>query len=106
MTGKIRNAFARYASPCEIERNGEKIAVRAFVQAITKEIWDEPFSVGVLGAVDERIWRYLGEADVPVYEGDAVHFGGEIYRVRRAAAVMAGDEVTHQWAVLAKEVDA
>lgn len=105
MTEKINHAFSRYGALCEIERGGKKIAVRAFVQPITRETWDEPFSVGVLGAVDERIWRYLGAAETPVYEGDAVHFGGEIYRVRRAAAVTAGNEVTHHWAVLTKEVE-
>ena len=106
MTEKIKTAFLRYAPQCEIERENEKIAVRAFIQPITKETWDEPFSVGVLGAVDERIWRYLGQAEVEIREGDKVRLGGECYRVRRAAAVMAGDKVTHHWAVVTKEVEA
>ncbi len=105
MTEMIKEAFARFGTPCEIEHGGERIAVRAFLQPVTRETWDEPFSVGELGAVDERIWRYLGEADVPVCMGDRVRCGSECYRVRRAAAVTAGGEVTHHWAVLAKEAE-
>ena len=99
----IESTFERFGAPCEIVRGEEIYAVRAFIQPVTKETWDEPFSVGVLGARDERIHRYLGQAAVEVREDDTVCCGGERYRVRRAAAVTAGDEITHWWAVLAKE---
>ena len=103
MKKMIEGTFSRFGAHCEIGRGEEKYAVRAFIQPITKETWDEPFSVGVLGAREESIWRYLGEAKVEVCEGDTVQSKGERYRVRRAAAVTAGDEITHYWAVLAKE---
>lgn len=104
MTEKIKNAFERFGVSVEVEHRGERTAAKAFLQPITQEKRDEPFSVGVLGAADEYCWRYLGAANAVVAEGDRVRCGGETYLVRRAAAVMAGEVVTHYWAVLSKEV--
>ena len=72
MRKMIESAFARFGAHCEVTRGEETHAVRAFIQPITKETWDEPFSVGVLGAREECIWRYLGAAAVEVREGDSV----------------------------------
>ncbi len=104
MTGKIKSAFDRFGLCVEVEHRGERCAAKAFLQPITAEKRDEPFSVGVLGAVDERCWRYLGSADAAVTEGDRIVCGAQQYLVRRAAAVMAGERVTHYWAVVSKEV--
>ena len=105
MTETVKGAFERYGARCEIERKGERIAVRAFLQPVTRETWDEPMGMGPLGAVDERIWRYIGEGSVALFEGDTLIFEGERYRVRRTEAVYAGQKLIYRWAAVSKEVE-
>lgn len=102
----IDHAFLRYGCEAMVEHGGETRAARGFVQPITAESGGEPFSVGPLGASDERCWRYLGSPEVRVAQGDHIRCGGKRYRVRRAEGVKLGDAVTHYWAVLDREEDA
>lgn len=102
----IDQAFLRYGRTVTVEHGEETREARGFVQPITAESGGEPFSVGVLGASDERCWRYLGSAGVKVTQGDRIRCGAKRYRVRRAEAVKLGDTVTHYWAVLDREEDA
>ena len=105
MTEVVKGAFERYGARCEIEREDGKIAVRAFLQPVTRETWDEPIEMGVLGAVDERIWRYIGEGSVELFVGDTLIFEGERYRVRHTEAVYAGKKLIYRWAAVSKEVE-
>lgn len=98
MTELICEAFDRYGADICVEHAGELVQTRGFVQPLTRETNEAPFSVAPLGAVDERCWRYLGRACVA--EGDAVVFLGVRYTVRRAAAVPVGGEIAYYQAVL------
>ncbi|MDO4813235.1 MAG: hypothetical protein Q3995_06955 [Eubacteriales bacterium] len=98
MTRLICEAFDRYGANISVEHAGETVQTKGFVQPLMKETKNEPFSMEVLGAVDERCWRYLGRACVA--EGDTVTFLGVRYIVRRASAVPVGDEVAYYQAVL------
>lgn len=98
MMGLICEAFDRYGADVCVEHAGETVQTRGFVQPLTRETNDAPFSMAPLGAVDKRCWRYLGRACV--VEGDTVVFLGVRYTVRRAAAVPVGDEVAYYQAVL------
>lgn len=102
----IDYAFRRYGAEVTVEHGEEKRMARGFVQPITAEGGGEPFSVGTLGAVDARCWRYLGSAETGVEQGDGVLFDGKRYRVRRAESVKLGEKVTHYWAVLDREEEA
>ena len=98
MTNLICEAFDRCGADISVERAGETVQTKGFVQPLTRETNDAPFSVAPLGAVDERCWRYLGRACVE--EGDTVVFLGVRYTVRRAAAVPVGSEIAYYQAVL------
>ena len=103
MTEMLSAVFERYGSTVSVHHAGTDTQTRAIVQPLRKESKDEPFSVAPLGAVEERVWRYLGPRDVCVEMGDHVSFGAEDYVVRNAAAVYVGGEVAYYWAILHPE---
>ena len=103
MRGLIGEGIARYGAAVTVEHEGEAAQGLAFVQPLRKETRKEPFSVGPLGAVEERCWRYLGQAELPLQGGDRVIFEGKSYEVRRAEAVYIGAAVSHYWAILDRE---
>ena len=103
MTEMLSTVFERYGSAVTVHHAGTDAQTRAIIQPLRKESKDEPFSVAPLGAVEERVWRYLGPREVCVEMGDHVSFGAEEYVVRSAAAVYVGDEVAYYWATLHPE---
>lgn len=103
MKETLDEAFARYGLLTEVKHGEKTVETRAFVQPLTRETGEEPFSATPLGAVDEHCWRYLGPAAVEIAMGDAVSCRAETYRVRDAAPFFIGDETLYYWAVLAKE---
>ena len=103
MTEMLSAVFERYGSAVTVHHAGTDTQTRAFIQPLRKESKDEPFSVAPLGAVEERVWRYLGPREVCVEMGDHASFHAEEYVVRSAAAVYVGDEVAYYWATLHPE---
>ena len=103
MTEMLDTVFQRYGSAVSVHHGETDTQTRALIQPLRKESKDEPFSVAPLGAVEERVWRYLGPREVCVEMGDHVSFGAEEYVVRSAAAVYVGDEVAYYWATLHPE---
>ena len=95
--------FERYGSAASVHHGEADTQTRALIQPLKKESNKEPFSVAPLGAVSERVWRYLGPREVCVEMGDRVSFGAQAYVVRSAAAVYVGDEVAYYWAILHPE---
>lgn len=94
----ILRAYGRAAVLC---RGDEKTEVRAFLQRVQKPAEQPPEEDGPFGAADLRRWVYLGPADCAVEAGDRVVTGdGEDLVVQNAAAVYAGGERSHWWAVL------
>lgn len=100
----IAHAFARYGMAVTVEHGEERTESRGFLQPLA-QTEGEPFTVGSLGAVDTRSWRYLGSADCPVVQGDRLACAGKRYRVRRAERVYMGERVTHYRAVADREED-
>lgn len=96
----IANAIERYGMPVTVTHGKNTVQTKAFLQPLTRERDREPFSVGVLGAVDERCWRYLGPAEAALEIGDTVSGGGEVYRVRDCAIVRALSEDAYCWGLL------
>ena len=95
--------FEQYGSAVTVHRGEADTQTKAIIQPLRKESKDEPFSVAPLGAVEERVWRYLGPREVCVEMGDLVSFGADEYVVRSAAAVYVGDGVAYYWATLHRE---
>lgn len=102
MMRTIAHAFRRYGAEVTVEHEGESVQTHGFLQPLA-QTEGEPFTVGVLGAVDTRGWRYLGSADCPVAQGDRLVCAGKRYRVRRAERVCVGELVTHYRAVADRE---
>lgn len=103
MRNRMQTAFERYGLSVSVIHTGQTVQTKAFIQPLTKESKEEPFSVAPLGAVEERCWRYLGPASVRVEMGDRVRCGSECYVARSAAAVYFGEETAYYWAVLHRE---
>lgn len=103
MTEMLDTVFEQYGSTVTVHHGETDTQTRAMIQPLRKESKDEPFSVAPLGAVEERVWRYLGPRDVCVEMGDHVSFGTQDYVVRSAAAVYVGDEAAYYWATLHPE---
>ncbi|MBQ5442041.1 MAG: hypothetical protein IIT47_00555 [Oscillospiraceae bacterium] len=103
MRGLVEQTFARYAMEVTVEHRGEKKRAKAFVQSVRRENGSEPFTVTPMGAVEQRVWRYLGAAGVPVEMGDRVCCDGMRYIVRNAMPVYAGSEIVYYWAMLHPE---
>lgn len=103
MTEMLDAVFERYGSAVSVRHAGTDTQTKAIIQPLRKESNDEPFSVAPLGAVDERVWRYLGPREVCVEMGDRVSSSAQDYVVRSAAAVYVGDEVAYYRATLHPE---
>lgn len=101
MRRALARAFACFGAEVTLVHGGRETAVRAFFQPIVSEAAGEPFSVGVLGAVDGRRWRYLGPAEAAM--GDRLRRDGKTYVVRRAATVYLGGEPLYYRAVVQEE---
>lgn len=99
----VEQAFARYAMEVTVEHRGGKKCARAFVQSVRREGGDEPFAVTPVGAVEQRVWRYLGAAETPVEMGDRVCREDQRFIVRNAMPVYAGGEIVYYWAMLHPE---
>ena len=104
MTELIRKAIDRYGRNITVVLGGKENPARGFIQPVTREKFGESSVAGPLGAVDERCWRYIGCAGTPVEPGDTILCGGSTFHVHSAAAEYAGDEISHYWAALVKEV--
>lgn len=96
----LDTVFQRYGSAVSVHHGETDTQTRALIQPLRKESKEEPFSVAPLGAVSERVWRYLGPREVCVEMGDRVSSSTQEYVVRSAAAVYVGDEVAYYWATL------
>lgn len=99
----VEKAFRGFGAEAVVVHRGVEKASRGFLQPITKETLEEPFHVGVLGAAEERCWRWLGAADCAIEQGDGLVFNGERFCAVRAEAVYIGGEVSHYEAVLRRE---
>lgn len=80
---------------------GRTVSLRAFLQQVQRRETDAPEADGPLGAADLRRWVYLGPKDQAVAAGDRLSLDdGTSLVVQNAAAVYAGGERSHWWAVL------
>ncbi len=97
---RLDEAFERWGLACTVRHGGTETAARAFIQPLTRETGDEPFTATALGAADEHCWRYLGPADTEIAMGDEVACREREYIVRDAAECYAGERIAYRWAVL------
>ena len=86
-----------------LRRYGQRAAVnggetRAFLQPVRERAKAAPFAVTPLGAVDDRIWLYLGGMELK--PGDRVETEDGAFTARSCQPVRLGDETVYWWAAL------
>ena len=106
MTEQFARILRRYGRTVDLERGGTAGRTRAFVQRLQRRETDAPEEASNFGASDLRRWLYIGPEDAALQAGDRVACRGEDFIVQTAAAVYAGGERSHWWAVLRPEREA
>lgn len=104
MTEWFVRAAAQYGQQVSVQRKGKEIKTRAFFQPIEEKSRPSLYTVTPLGAVDDRLWLYLGLAELEA--GDTVAWDGKTFAVRDSRPYYVGEELSHWWAVLKLEREA
>lgn len=106
MTEQFARILQRWGADAVLESESGKRTVRAFIQRVRREDTNAPEEATSFGAADLRRWLYIGPEDAALQAGDRVACRGEDFIVQTAAAVYAGGERSHWWAVLRPEREA
>lgn len=100
----MREILQRYGERVRVETGDGPREVRAFMQPVVQQGKAAPFSMTALGSVDDRLWRYLGQA--AVHPGETVEWNGESFTVCTSEPYYAGESLLHWWAILARTREA
>jgi len=104
MKNCIREIMERCGQTVTI-RNGETTqTAQAFLQPVTKQGEQMPDSMCGIGALDGRLWLYLGQAEVR--PGDNILWNGQTFRVRSNREYHLGETSLYWWASLETEREA
>ena len=96
-----------------MERHGQKLILRtaageteaqAFLQPAVKRTEQVPDGMCGIGALDGRLWVYLGQENVQ--PGDQILWDGMLFRVRSSRKYALGEESLYWWASLEQEREA
>ena len=104
MTEWFARAAARYGQQVRLRRKDGERTVKAFLQPVEERRKAAPYTVTPLGAVDDRLWLYLGQAELTA--GDEVAWDGRTFSVRDSRPYYVGEELSHWWATLALKGEA
>lgn len=94
----IGAVLERYGQSVTVERGGESVSVRAFLQPVTERNEQVPEDFTGIGWLDGRLWLYLGRMEVE--PGDVLIWNGSGYRVRSSRPYYIGAELLYWWAAL------
>ena len=100
----MREILERYDQRVTVETAAGTETVRAFLQPWTRREETDPEAWTGLGAVDGRLWRYLGQAAVET--GDRIIWEGHTFRVRSSRPYDIGGTRVYWWAVLERAKEA
>lgn len=103
MKEKLETVFERFGLAVRVTQGETVRETHAFVQPMTRESGEEPFTATPVGAADGHVWRYLGPAEVELRMGDRLTCRSGSYVVRDTAAMYLGEEALYRWAMLAPE---
>lgn len=98
MTGSIREIMDRHGQRMTLRRGDGDVETRALLQPVAERREREAGAMTALGAVDERLWLYLGRSAVDT--GDRVSWNGMELRVRSSRPYYAGETLLYWWASL------
>ena len=99
MTDWIREILGRHGQLVTIRtERGAEVETRAFIQPVTERKEADPEMQTGLGAVDGRLWLYLGQKAVE--SKDRIRWNGMEFRVRSGRPYYMGETVLYWWASL------
>ena len=104
MTDWIREILNRYGQVVTIRAKDGDVAARAMIQPVTERQEQEAGAVSELGALDGRLWLYLGRSAV-----DPEHrilWNGMEFRVRSSRPYYVGETMLYWWASLERAKEA
>ena len=104
MRQMIEEILRRYGQAVTVHLAGGDAAVRAFLQPVTGRGEQVPSEMTGLGAVDGRLWLYLGQTAVE--PGDRMTWDGVTYRVRSSRPWSVGETQLYWWAALERAKEA
>lgn len=100
----IGEILAQYGQTITLQMPEGDVVTRAFLQPL-REKQEQPIGcMTELGWVDQRLWMYLGQADV--VPGDRMIWNETVFRVRSSRPYQIGDTQLYCWAVLEQDKEA
>ena len=100
MKAMMAGLFEAYGQEVVRQETGRRWM--AYVQPVRRENKETDIAVTELGDVDHRLWRYIGPADLVLWEGAELLTGGEAFRVRERSRVMLGMDPLYERALMEK----
>ena len=104
MSEWVQEVLKKYGQDIVIQTENGTVPTRGFLQPVTAKNEHVPGTMTELGWNDDRLWLYLGQAEVS--ERDIVECNGVFFRVRSSRPYYIGEELTHWWASLEKVKEA
>ena len=98
MTDWIREILSRHGQMVTIRMTDGDAATRAFIQPVTERQEQNPEEQTGLGAIDGRLWLYLGRSTVETT--DRILWNGMEFRVRSSRPYYMGETMLYWWASL------
>ena len=104
MKEQFERILERYGQEISVLTDQETVTTRAFMQPAAQKDKAAPFTMTELGAVDDRLWTYLGS--VALKERDRIQWGEEQFTVNSCEPYYVGEELVYWWAALERAKEA
>lgn len=104
MTDWIQEILTRHGQMVTIRMADGDAATRAFIQPVTERREQMPDEMMELGAIDARLWLYLGRSAVETT--DRILWNGMEFRVRSSRPYYVGETMLYWWASLERAKEA
>lgn len=104
MTDWIREILSRYGQMVTIRTENGDAATRAFIQPVTERHEQETREQTGIGAIDGRLWLYLGRSTVDTT--DRILWNGMEFQVRSSRPYYIGETMLYWWASLEQAKEA
>ena len=104
MRACIREIMERHGQTVTIQSGETGQTAQAFLQPVTKQNEQVPDGMCGIGALDGRLWLYLGQTEV--CPGDNILWNGQTFRVRSSREYHVSETSLYWWASLETEREA
>ena len=104
MKQAIAFVLQHYGSTVEAVTGESTRSFRAFLQPVTSKSWQNmEHTFGPLGEIPRGQYLYIGPAAEDILGAEFLRCHGEEYLVRRADALLFGDEALYIWGLCVKK---